>query len=90
MAQRSSFSRGMRKAGSFALLTVFAMAAATGLGYMADLGNQRVANDQRASLTETQKAVIETAIEQDECGMIHPRISGLCYRVQRGEMTLYP
>lgn len=75
---------------AMAAFMAVALPTSLALGAAWEAGNERAAEDMRERLTDNQRAVIETAIEQDQCGMLHPKMSGLCFRVQRGDMTLTP
>lgn len=71
-----------------AAMLVVGVPLALGLGFMQDAGNQKAAEDLRDRLTEDQTEMIEYAVEKDQCSMLHSRHANLCYRVQRGDVTL--
>lgn len=75
---------------SVATLVAVALPLSLALGYLNDMGQQKSAEGVRDRLTEDQMEMIEYAVENDQCGMLHSRHANLCWRVERGDISLNP
>ena len=71
-----------------AAIVAVGMPLSLGLGYLMEEGNKKEAAQWHERLTNSQKKVLQAAADAGECGLINSRVSGLCFYVERGEMTL--